>query len=70
MCDNYTEQAAAVATSGLGRHRSSVRERFTKQLADNQMREEQAKRVLDIFKRHPEFEELVELLEILNKTNY
>lgn len=45
--------------------RVSLREQFEKRLAQNQHDFVKNKRVLDILSRHPEFEELLELQELL-----
>jgi hypothetical protein len=65
----YADTASPVTNAGMG-YRVTVRERFLKQLHDSQAKKQQADRVLDIFNRHPEFEELVELLELLNNNKY
>lgn len=45
--------------------RVPLREQFQKRLAENQHDFVKNKRVLDILSRHPEFEELLELQELL-----
>lgn len=73
MCQDLNKNAekAYYATTAspdnqLRAARVSVRERFSKQLHDSDSQKQKAIRVLDIFNRHPEFEEFIELLELLN----